>query len=226
MSNGKFTRRDLLRSSLLAGAGAGLMGGPQALMQLARAATGDKALGIPDLHYVFCYFPGGWDIILGLDPKDPTVYKDEDISTTLVQPAYNRLDLEVPAIREPIPGMQLGPHMGNLYNHADKMCIVRGMSMETLTHEVGRRRFLTGRAPAGLNASSVICVCSLVLLSPCPTVSLVLACLPLKSSCQPCHKQHQPYSNAEAHALNLLFQRSNLHQKKTNLKKSYQLFQI
>ena len=152
MSNGKYTRRQLLKASLFAGAGASLLGGPEALMHLARGAEGDKVLGIPDRHYVFCYFPGGWDIILGLDPKDPELYKDDDISTTLVQPAYNRLDLEVPAIREPIPGMQLGPHMGNLYNHADKMCIVRGMSMETLTHDVGRRRFLTGRAPLGLNA--------------------------------------------------------------------------
>ena len=152
MSNGKFTRRQLLTRSLLAGAGASMLGNTDALTQLARAAAGEKVLGIPDRYYVFCYFPGGWDIILGLDPKDPAIYSDDDIGATLVQPGYNRLDLEVAAIREPIPGMQLGPFMGDLYNHADKMCIVRGMSMETLTHDVGRRRFLTGRQPVGLNA--------------------------------------------------------------------------
>ena len=34
----------------------------------------------------------------------------------------------------------------------DRISIVRGMSMDTLTHEVGRRRFLTGKSPTGLQA--------------------------------------------------------------------------
>ena len=35
---------------------------------------------------------------------------------------------------------------------AQKICVVRGMSMETLTHEAGRRRFITGKPPSGLLA--------------------------------------------------------------------------
>ena len=42
--------------------------------------------------------------------------------------------------------------MGDLLNHADRLAVVRGMSMDTLTHEVGRRRFLTGKQPSGLSA--------------------------------------------------------------------------
>jgi hypothetical protein len=42
--------------------------------------------------------------------------------------------------------------MGDLIHHWDRMAVVRGMSMNTLTHEVGMRYFLTGRPPAGLQA--------------------------------------------------------------------------
>ena len=45
-----------------------------------------------------------------------------------------------------------GPHIGELARHSEKLAIVRGMNMETLTHEAGRRRFLTGRPPSGLQA--------------------------------------------------------------------------
>jgi len=51
-----------------------------------------------------------------------------------------------------VNGMVLGAFMSPLVPWASKLAVVRGMSMETLTHEVGRRRFLTGRAPSGLQA--------------------------------------------------------------------------
>jgi uncharacterized protein (DUF1501 family) len=37
--------------------------------------------------------------------------------------------------------------------HYDKLCVVRGMDMGTLTHAVGMRYFLTGKFPRGLSAS-------------------------------------------------------------------------
>ena len=49
-------------------------------------------------------------------------------------------------------GLFVGPYIGALANHDDKLAIVRGMSMETLTHEAGRRRFITGKPPSGLQA--------------------------------------------------------------------------
>ena len=39
--------------------------------------------------------------------------------------------------------------MGELLRHSDKLCVVRGLNMETLAHQGGRRRFLTGKAPTG-----------------------------------------------------------------------------
>jgi hypothetical protein len=37
--------------------------------------------------------------------------------------------------------------------HSNDLCIIRGLSMETLTHEVGRRYFITGKFPRGLTAN-------------------------------------------------------------------------
>ncbi len=146
-------RRRFLRNSAIAGAGAvglsALGASSSTMMQLAHAA------GEADHHFVFVYFSGGWDILLSLDPRDPAVFTDEEeiIQNNRIQLGYSTL-----GITEPYPvtigGREelLGPYVGNLRNHADKLAIVRGMSMETLTHEVGRRRFITGKPPAGLLA--------------------------------------------------------------------------
>jgi uncharacterized protein (DUF1501 family) len=41
----------------------------------------------------------------------------------------------------------------SLLAHAPDLCVVRGMMMDTLTHEVGRRYLLTGKFPRGLAAN-------------------------------------------------------------------------
>ncbi len=107
----------------------------------------------PDRYYIFCYFSGGWDILVGLDPRDPRAFHDGNLRQTLIQPGYDRLNNSIRDVRiDPQTGMMFGPHIGDLANHASKLAIVRGMSMDTLTHEAGRRRFLTGKPPSGLLA--------------------------------------------------------------------------
>lgn len=109
-----------------------------------------------DRYFVFCYFDGGWDLLMGLDPRDPAVFSDDRVAETRIQTGYAQItvaDTPTPApVESAVPGLTLGPFAGRLVDHAHRLCVVRGMSMETLTHEVGRRRFLTGQAPAGLNA--------------------------------------------------------------------------
>lgn len=140
------TRRALL-GGMLGTAGLGASGfGP-----LARLAFGQPA-GAPDLHYIFCYFGGGWDILLGLDPKDPVRFDEASLGDTLIQPAYDQLRSSSGELVRGSESMVFGPHIGALARHASKLAVVRGMSMETLTHEAGRRRFLTGKAPSGLQA--------------------------------------------------------------------------
>ena len=70
----KIDRRDFLKGSLSIGLGAAAVGaglGSLAHLAGARAATSEEQ------HYVFCYFGGGWDVLLSLDPLlvavgDPT----------------------------------------------------------------------------------------------------------------------------------------------------------
>ena len=144
----KITRRSLLRGTLAASAGATALGMTRPLNALAQASTGPGA----DLHYVFCYFSGGWDIIVGIDPKDPVQFNAGNMNQTRIYPGYELLQgTDGLPIRTP-SGLTFGPFIGDLANHHDKVAVVRGMSMETLTHEAGRRRFLTGKPPSGLLA--------------------------------------------------------------------------
>ena len=138
-------RRDFMTSAaasaLALGSGVGLLG----RHALAQAQT--------DHYFVFAYFGGGWDILLGLDPRDPAVFTVEASGDTRIMPGYDLLQSMVDAnIRTASTGVQFGPHIGRLFDRAADITVVRGMSMETLTHEAGRRRFLTGKAPAGVVA--------------------------------------------------------------------------
>ena len=141
------SRRALLEGGLLTGAGLAAFGATSAFERLARAAGPEH----PDLYYVFAYFSGGWDILLGLDPRDPARFTSENMRTTRIQPAYELLD-DPNATPVDRGGVLYGPYAGGLADHADKVAIIRGMSMETLTHEAGRRRFITGKPPSGLQA--------------------------------------------------------------------------
>jgi hypothetical protein len=58
--------------------------------------------------------------------------------------------------------MTFGPYIGNMLQHADKMSLIRGMSVDALGHSAGAARFFTGKPPSGNNArgSSVATVIS------------------------------------------------------------------
>ena len=105
----------------------------------------------PPRYYIFCYFPGGWDILLSLDPRDPARFTNGNVRTTQIQTGYEMLQgSDGNLVRS--AGMTFGPYIGALGQHAQDIAFIRGISMDTLTHEVGRRRFITGKAPSGLQA--------------------------------------------------------------------------
>lgn len=137
-------RRDFLRRTGLA-AGALTLGGGM-WGQMARAA------GEQDHYFVFAYFEGGWDILLSLDPRDPGDFPDDAVRETGIQPAYAMLPGQYS--RRPIDAgpFSLGPCVGELAALSDLFSVVRGVDMSTLTHEVGRRYFITGQRPSGLTA--------------------------------------------------------------------------
>jgi len=112
------------------------------------------ATGEGDRYFIFCYFSGGWDIVLGLDPRDPAVFTDDVVGDTRINVGYDRLvDNDREFSEDPrvqvSDDMIFGPYIGDLALHWEDLAVVRGMSMETLAHGGGRRRFLTGKSTSG-----------------------------------------------------------------------------
>ena len=163
----KLNRRQVLRSMIYGGSLAAF-GGLTTMGDMTKAhAENDPDNAVPERYYVFCYFSGAWDILLSLDPRDPAVFHNGNLATTRIQPGYDLLGyLNDPRIVPRINGgsemmdmydkpVHFGPFIGNLVNNPEltsRLVVVRGMSMDTLTHQVGRRRFLTGKPPSGLTA--------------------------------------------------------------------------
>lgn len=113
------------------------------------------AASAADRNFVFAYFSGGWDLLLSLDPRDPAVFTQARVGQTGIELAWDRLPDGVPrTIHQPAgSNIGFGPVMGPVAPHFDQICVVRGMSMDTVTHEVGRRYFLTGMMPRGTLAA-------------------------------------------------------------------------
>ena len=131
-----------------------------------------EAAAAPAGYLLLCYFSGGWDQMLALDPRDATAPQFQQQQAYAaggsgIYPAYDKLtDAGVKALLAQNPtGIQtpqltvstpltFGPAVpASLFAHAQDLCLVRGVNMGTLTHEVGRRYFITGKFPRGLQAA-------------------------------------------------------------------------
>lgn len=148
------SRTTLTRRSLLAGlssvAGAFALSGP---------ADADTAELLELPLFVFLYFNGGWDTLLSLDPRDDSAYADPKgklyPGLELVRNFDPIVDAIVTAdpsgfVQPPGSNIVFGPAMGRLADAYADLCVVRGVDMGTLTHEVGRRYFITGKFPRGV----------------------------------------------------------------------------
>lgn len=153
----KFTRRQLLRHGISLGAMSAA--GQLSLPSIAYASDAPTV----DRNFLFCYFSGGWDVFLGLDPKDPEVFTEERKYETRIELGFHKLNSNYQSLVETsVPDITFGPYIGNLAQHADKLCLVRGMSVDALGHPAGNARFITGKPPSGSNArgSSIATVIS------------------------------------------------------------------
>lgn len=146
---------------------AGLCGGAVALRSFVSPDLAHASPDNPRLLLV-CYFSGGWDQMLVLDPRDASLAKFQaplaySAGGTGIHPAYDLVsDARVKAVLAATMGKGLqkkgnitfGPAVpAALHQHAADLCVLRGIYMGTLTHEVGRRYFTTGKLPRGLAAS-------------------------------------------------------------------------
>src|SRR5215472_14348203 len=89
-SSSTLTRRAALRAaSCVAAVG---LANTLGLERVARAAARAES----SRRFVFCYFPGGWDQLLFLDPRDPDAngkrYDDSNRSSTLTETRYATLE--------------------------------------------------------------------------------------------------------------------------------------
>ncbi len=154
----RFSRRSLLVTTGLGAAG--LFAGNFAFPPPAIAAP-----AATDRLFVFAYFEGGWDLLLSTDPRDPRTHDPSvtqiDLGWETLGGRYATMGWNGPGtgngvvfVPNPVPGgvERFGPAIGGMRRHHAEMCLVNGINMETLTHEVGRRLFLTGRQPLGLTA--------------------------------------------------------------------------
>jgi hypothetical protein len=129
--------------------------------------------GLPaDRYYIFAYFPAAWDVLMSLDPKAESSYSDQSLFENGIQRSLARTDDVDDAELFADTGLNFdsAPFAGGLVTTCLQplldtfstgaastlndvgMCVVRGMTMDTLTHQVGRRRFITGKPPSGQNA--------------------------------------------------------------------------
>jgi len=151
-------RDELERREFLGGLASTLglltLGGLSLENRLAYAAN-NTGKEYKDRYFVTLFMYGGWDVLLSVDPRDPTVFTDSKKGLTLIEPGYQYVQL--PAGVNPLVDTTLGPlgyYAGELTKHTDKVSIVRGISMETLAHDTAYRRLITGHAPQGTDYSA------------------------------------------------------------------------
>ena len=92
----------------------------------------------PRRRFVFAYFDGGWDILLGLDPRDPATTRAD---VHKIQTGYEQLGGVYQARGVQRRGdLAFGPAVPpELLAHAPDLTIINGIGMDTAAHEVGRR---------------------------------------------------------------------------------------
>lgn len=163
----------LTRRGLLRGAVGGSMAALAGSLGFSRLARADVPLP-SGRAFLFCYFPGGWDQLLLLDPRDPDVFTDAARPRTLIDLRYGDVEgvngLHARLVRPASGPFVFGPlaHRDGapvqLTDFVDRMAIVRGLSMSALGHEVAYRYFLTSTYPAGTSARGTSVATELVAL--------------------------------------------------------------
>lgn len=103
-------------------------------------------------YFIHLCFDGGWDLLLGLDPRSPQDFPDTDVPITGIETGYHRLPVQFSRSLISTDHFDLGPCAQALQPWSEKIALIRGMDMATLTHEVGRRHLNTAVSPIGLSA--------------------------------------------------------------------------
>jgi hypothetical protein len=141
----------------------------KALGAAAGAAVGSpllKALAAPETpsheFFVLIHASGGWDVTLWSDPRFEPTSKIDPATDALVE--IDKLKhwkaggtVASAATFAPVKkgGLILGPCLGDLLSHSDKITLFNGVSMETVSHQDGTYYSATGRHLAGGRPTSI-----------------------------------------------------------------------
>jgi hypothetical protein len=111
-----------------------------------------------DEFFVFIHAAGGWDVTLWSDPRNERMGLIEPASTDNTDTTGVRRWVDVPLdsdtrtfeiVQPSGSNIRFGAAIGNLADLYDRICLVNGLSMNTVSHPDGIAYSLTGRHLAG-----------------------------------------------------------------------------
>jgi hypothetical protein len=143
----------LSRRALLTLAGTAALGWP-----LSRALALSPPPSSADEYFLFLHAAGGWDVTLWADPRNERRGIMEPASTDNTDTAPIRRWEDQPLdsagggggrtfklLQPPGCNPVFGPSIGNLLDHYDRLCVVNGLAMNTVSHPDGTALSVTGR---------------------------------------------------------------------------------
>jgi len=143
-----FTRRSMLQ----------LLGGGAASLALRRPVWAAAKDAAPGEFFIFIHASGGWDVTLWADPRnerkgivDPAGTDNTDIAP-LTHWKSTRLDNDVDTFEILAPknvSLRFGPGIGDLFDFRERLTVINGLAMNTVSHPDGTAFSATGRHLAG-----------------------------------------------------------------------------
>ena len=131
-----------------------LLGGVPLLMRRSVWAAAAQ----PEELFIFIHAAGGWDVTLWADPRnerkglvEPASTDNTDIGQ-IAQWKSAKLDADTDTFEILAPSnvsLRLGPGIGELYDLRDRLTIINGLAMNTVSHPDGTVFSATGRHLAG-----------------------------------------------------------------------------
>lgn len=122
-----------------------------------------KPTNAKDEFFVFIYMAGGWDVMLWSDPRNTRQGLVNPPSTSNLRTTGLKHWTNAPLgggetsfqIVQPAgSNIAFGPAIGDLINHYDRLCVVNGIAMNTVSHPDGTVYSATGQHLVGSRAVS------------------------------------------------------------------------
>jgi hypothetical protein len=130
------------------------LGGGAAALAFRRVLANSPPPKLNDEYFVFIHAAGGWDVTLWSDPRNEKVgivdpASSENTETAPMKLWKNaKLDGEATTFEILAPSdvaMRFGPGIGDLYDLRDRITVVNGLAMNTVSHPDGTAYSATGR---------------------------------------------------------------------------------